>query len=74
MTLLQRCSCGKQLDAYGDHVLSCMQFIEKKKPGHDLVEGVVMSLARSAGHNVSHDSHPVLTVAIAPIPPIGVPI
>ena len=54
---LQRCSCGKPLDAYGDHLLSCMQFIEKKKPGHDLVEGVVASLARSAGHNVSHDSH-----------------
>ena len=54
---LQRCSCGKLLDAYGDHLLSCMHFIEKKKPGHDLVEGVIASLARSAGHNVSHDSH-----------------
>ena len=53
---LRTCSCGKALDAYGDHILSCIKFIEKKKPGHDLVEGVVASLARVAGHNVSHDA------------------
>ena len=53
---LRTCSCGKPLDAFGDHVLSCNHFTEKKKPGHNLVENVVSSLARAAGHDVSHDS------------------
>ena len=53
---LRRCTCGKPLDAYGDHVLSCHNFLEKKTPGHNLVEGVVGSLARAAGYDVSHDS------------------
>ena len=41
---------------HGDHVLSCNHFTEKKPPGHDLVVRVVSSLARVAGHDVSHDS------------------
>ena len=36
--------------------LSCHNFLEKKTPGHNLVEGVVGSLARAAGYDVSHDS------------------
>ena len=44
------------MDAYGDHVLSCDNFLEKKTPGHNLVEGVAASLARAAGYDVSHDS------------------
>ena len=53
---LRTCSCGRPMDAYGDHVLSCNHFTEKKTPGHDLVVRVVSSLARVAGHDVSHDS------------------
>jgi hypothetical protein len=53
---IHTCSCGKRLDAYGDHLLTCVRFLEKTKPGHDLIEGVFMRMARAAGHKISHDS------------------
>ena len=54
--------------------MSCNHFTEKKTPGHDLVVRVVSSLARVAGHDVSHRPTTLvaLTMAIGLTPRIGV--
>ena len=61
LTLLQgitRCKCGRVVDPYGDHILSCSHFLSHRTPWHDLIVGVVKHnvMSSSAAFHVSHDS------------------
>ena len=51
-----RCTCGAQLDVFGDHVLSCSKFQQLRTPWHDLVQDTVASMVRCANFHVSVDA------------------
>ena len=51
-----KCTCGARLDCYGDHLMSCNQFISLRTMGHDLIEKVVGKMSRAAGYTISWDS------------------
>ena len=56
LTLLQgitRCKCGRVVDPYGDHILSCSHFLSHRTPWHDLIVGVVKHMSSSAAFHVS---------------------
>ena len=49
-------TCGAHVDVYGDHLLSCPNFLTNSIPGHDLVQEAVASMCSCANVCVSHDA------------------
>ena len=52
---IRRCVCGAPSDECGDHLLSCICFVETRKPWHNLIQHSASYMARRAVHHITHD-------------------
>ena len=50
-----RCACGRDVDAFGDHFLSCSHFLTFRKVPHDLIQEEFRFMGRSVGMTVARD-------------------
>ena len=53
---IRTCMCGTQCDSLGDHVINCNRAAHRT-PGHNLIQDVVATMAKTAGKSVAHDSN-----------------